>query len=156
MKKIELTQNKFALIDDEDFDRVSKIKWYVQKIRDLEYAYHDFRDKKGNGKMVSMHQFLLGGSNIDHKDNNGLNNQKNNLRVCTPHQNQCNRRKPKNAVTSIYKGVSINRGYIRASIQMNRKTIHLGYFNSEKEAAIAYNNKAKELFGEFAKLNPIT
>lgn len=157
MKEIQLTQGKVALVDDEDFKRVSQFKWQYLKVHGMEYAK---RGKYELGKQSTqyMHVFILGeipGMEIDHiKPSNSLNNQKSNLRHCTHSENMMNRRLNKNG-SSQYKGVSwhiINKKW-RAQIQLNKKCIYIGYFTDETEAALAYNKKAVELFGEFARLN---
>ena len=90
---------------------------------------------------------------IDHINHNKLDNTKENLRCCTKQQNEMNKVKRSNT-SSKFKGVTkINKWM--ASITFNNKTINLGYFNTEKEAAKIYNVKAKELFGEFAYLNEV-
>ena len=93
---------------------------------------------------------------VDHKDNNKLNNHMNNLRWCTIAENNRNQTKQANK-SSKYKGVSWNKRNKkwRACIKHNRKMIHIGLFKDEKDAARAYDTKAKELFGKFAKLNII-
>ena len=95
---------------------------------------------------------------IDHIDGNKSNNKIYNLRLCTSSQNSANRRKQKNAsLTSIYKGVSLRAGKHRkpwrASINCNGKAIFIGQFGTEIEAAKAYDNKAREFFGEFSLVN---
>ena len=101
-------------------------------------------------------QWLIKGTKyIDHKDGNGLNNQKLNLRKCTILQNTQNRRKTDNKTSSIFKGVSKTKGRNKFSayITINKKRKRLGQFVSEIEAAKAYDKEAKQAFGEFAKLN---
>lgn len=92
---------------------------------------------------------------IDHIDNDSLNNRIENLREITLSQNQGNRKPNKNSSSSKYKGVSWFKpaNKWRSRITKNSKQIHLGYFVNETEAAKAYNNKAMELFGEYANLN---
>jgi len=96
---------------------------------------------------------------VDHINGNGLDNRIENLRMCNNSQNQMNRRNQQNSLSK-YKGVrkvqerKLNNPWY-ASISKDRVKFHLGYFSTEKEAAEAYNNKAKELFGEFASLNTI-
>lgn len=156
MKTIPLTQGKFALIDDEDFEMVSLFKWYASKIGYTFYAISDITTNKKK-IMLLMHRLIMNlkpHEQIDHKDRNGLNNQKSNMRFCTQAQNLMNRRSNKNS-SSEYKGVH---WHIRdkkwiARIKINKKSIHLGYFKDESEAARAYNKKAIELFGVFANLN---
>ena len=91
---------------------------------------------------------------VDHKDRNSLNNHLSNLRWCTRKENNQNRSKNKNT-SSVYKGVFFNKNNNKwcARIQHNGQKIHLGFYVDESEAAHAYDRKAKELFGVFAKLN---
>ena len=158
MKEIKLSQTgknrgKFiALVDDDDYDLLNQFRWYVAKRNHTNYAE---RDRAISGKKSLMHRLIMNapiGLQVDHKDHNGLNNQKSNLRICTSQQNNMNSRVKRNA-TSKYLGVHYDRGYIRASIIFNYKITRLGYFKTEEDAARAYDKKAKELFGEFANLN---
>ena len=93
---------------------------------------------------------------IDHIDQNGLNNCRNNLRLCSISQNNANRKALPNK-TSQYLGVCYvsERNKWVASISKNNKTKILGRFFNEKSAALAYNKAAKEIHGEFARLNTI-
>jgi len=140
-----------AMVDDEDFEKVNQHKWSVKTDESRFYAQGWI-----NGKIVSMHIFIMGFRGIDHKDNNGLNNQKENLRKATVQQNAMNTKSYKNS-TSKYKGVSWkkDKGKWRAVIMFNGKQVFIGYFTSDSMAAIAYNEKAVVLFGPFAKLNQI-
>lgn len=159
MKKIKLTQGKVALVDDEDYERVNQYKWYAcfQKKRNIFNACRKF-----NQKNIYLHQYIMDtqgkghGYSIDHIDHNPLNNQKSNLRVCDNSENIRNQRIKENS-TSGYKGVFLTKNKKRyvATIGFNNKKIHVGTFNSPIEAALAYNKKALELFGEFAYLNKI-
>jgi hypothetical protein len=111
---------------------------------------------------VKIHRIILGLDDplikVDHKDGNGLNNMRSNLRIANESQNGANRRKePSGIRSSFFKGVSWcpkTRAW-RAGIQKNKQTIHLGSFNNERHAARAYNFAATALFGRFAKLNEI-
>jgi len=89
---------------------------------------------------------------IDHKDNNGLNNQESNLRIATAGQNGANCKKRKNNKSG-FKGVVIRRKKFIAQIHYGVTQHYLGTFNTANEAARAYDKKAKEVFGEFANLN---
>ena len=93
---------------------------------------------------------------VDHIDRNKLNNNIDNLRWVT-HQENMNQSKTINT-TSKYKGVSLKKGTVKwiAQIRLNNKIHYIGVFKNEKDAAIAYNKKASELFGEFASLNVVT
>ena len=152
---IPLTRGRLAIVDSEDFEQLSKHKWYAQKCKNSFYA---LRNTKGSPTRTKeyMHRKIINaqeGQEIDHRNGNGLDNRRCNLRDCTRSQNNQNRHKTKG--TSQYKGVSWykNGNKWRTEIMLNLKRYHLGYFNSEIEAAKSYDKKAKELFGEFALLN---
>ena len=104
MKQVRVSSNSWAMVDDEDFDRVYEFSsWYIHKGRKTEYA-HSSKDK-----YILMHRFIMGleyrdGKQIDHIDGNGLNNQKSNLRIVTQTINNLNKQKQK-YTTSKYKGV---------------------------------------------------
>ena len=153
MKEIKLTQGKVALVDDDDFEALSQFKWYANKIGKTFYVVRKSKDD-GKWKTIYMHNEIMCGKGIDHMDGNGLNNQRSNLRFCTHQENMMNQRKQGNR-SSIYKGVSFFKrdNNWEAYININRKRIRLGNFDSEVESAKAYNDKAIELFGEFANLN---
>jgi hypothetical protein len=161
MKIIPLTRGEFAIIDDEDFERVSKYKWSISSnAKGFHYAHAKV---KINGKttLIRMHRFITNapkGVFVDHINGQTLDNQKHNLRFCTNQQNVFNSHKPITN-TSGYKGVTLKKRHTTkrwcARITYNDKRIHLGYFATKEEAAYAYNEKAKELYGEFARLNPI-
>lgn len=155
MKTIELTQDQFAIVDDEEFENLSKYKWYAEWYKNTK----SFRVKRQirKGVIELMHRKILGITNpkvcVDHIDHETLNNQKSNLRVCNNQQNTFNRKKTSGV--SRYKGVSIRRDINKwkATIRFNAKHIHLGFFENEIDAALAYDEAAKKHFGEFALLN---
>ena len=154
MKEIQLNRGMVALVDDEDFERVNQFKWYAKKSKRTYYAVHTIHK---HGK-IKMHRFILNVNNadiqVDHVDRNGVNNQKENMRLCTNRQNTYNK-SPKPNCSSKFKGVSIlkNKKSYRARINKGEKLIHLGCFEVEEDAARMYDKIAKELFGEFAYLN---
>jgi len=154
MKEIQLSQGKVALVDDEDFERVNQYKWYATKSYNTYYAVRNIAVCKNKQTIQTMHYFIMGEKWIDHIEHNGLDNQKHNLRPCTNHQNTMNRKLNINA-SSKYKGVTLYRDNKRwkSQIQFKYKKLNLGLFISEIYAAKAYDEKAKELFGEFANLN---
>lgn len=146
MRELKLeNSNTPALINDEDFDRVSKFKWY-EGTRQI----HRTEDKLNFSLACEvMFQYTL---MFDHKDTDWRNNQKSNLRACTNQQNSFNKNKIK-YTSSQYKGVIRTKGKWRARIEINDKKQHLGYFLDEADAARAYDKRALELFGEFARIN---
>ena len=155
MKKIPLTQGKFTLVDDEDFERASNYKWFRDRATYTSYATRNIGTRPNKSKQ-RMHRLIMQakkGQQIDHINGNGLDNRRCNLRFCTNSQNQMNAR-PMGG-SSKYKGVSWNKKGNKwySAIRFNYKQIHLGVFVSETLAAKAYDSKAKELFGEFAYLN---
>ena len=161
-KKIALTQEKFAIVDDEDFDWLNKWKWYAayDAKRDR-WCAQRFEGGRSNRKCIKMHRQILNaykGEVVDHKDKNALNNTIQNLRKCSNEENLHNT-KGKCSRKSKYKGVHrINRNYQLklpwvAEIAVNKHHIHLGYFASEIEAAHAYDKAAIRYHGEFACLN---
>lgn len=155
-KVIQLTQGKTTIVDDADFDWLNQYKWYLGSSRGMFYAKREDR-----GKEVKMHRLILGLTDPkiegDHRDRDGLNNQRNNLRVATRSQNCHNRRSRINSFSK-YKGVCFKKQTSKwvARIFTNGKNKHLGYFDLEIEAAVAYNNEALNLHGEFANLNVVS
>jgi hypothetical protein len=154
MKEIQLTKGQCAIIDDDDFERVSKFRWYAQWSEGMK-AYRACRSF--NGQSIYLHRFIMdapSGMVVDHINHDMLDNRKENLRLATHAENMRNRRAtPKN--TSGYKGVSWSSFYKvwKVQIQKDGKSQFIGCFIDPVEAAKAYDVKAKELFGEFAFLN---
>lgn len=148
MKKIKLTQGKYALVDDADFEWLNQYRWCAYF-----NGYNWYAQRTPN---IKMHRVILGYKGkhqVDHIDGRGLNNQRKNLRICTHSQNGMNRGKQKNN-TSGYKGVSRHKKAEKwqASIKLHRKLIYLGIFKSKKEAKIAYEKAAEKLHGDFRKI----
>ncbi len=157
MKRIPLGKSGlFALVDDEDYDDLSRFKWYKYKNpnRSTIYAVRKFKlDEKY--KSEYMHKRLTGFNQTDHINGDGLDNQRQNLRSCSNSQNRANTPKQKNAKTSVYKGVYWHKGDQKwmVRIQVNYKSIYLGSFEDEMQAARAYDAAAVLHFGEFARCN---
>jgi len=157
MKRIPLTLGKFALVDDEDYGWLSQWKWHALKARNTYYAQRSVPLGNGKYKNLRMHREVVKtpqGLFTDHIDGDGLNNQKANLRFCTLQQNQFNRSPRKNC-TSKFKGVSWKKSDKKwvAKINIDKKVTHIGFFTDEVEAAKAYDRMAREVYGEFARLN---
>jgi hypothetical protein len=154
-KIIKLTQGKCAIVDDWDFIFLSKYKWYFAE---------GYAMSGGIGeKNIRMHRLIMqpqGNNFIDHKNRNGLDNRRSNLRICTMGENKRNQKIYKNN-TSGFKGVCLRNKLLykikkwQARISVGGKRISLGYHKTRKEAAIAYNMAAQNLHGEYAKLNTI-
>lgn len=143
------------------YDTLMQYNWYPvisTKANTIYVGYHSKKDQIQIHRFImQLHEYDIENKLIDHKDQNGLNNQKENLRICNLSENAQNARKPKHGKTSKYKGVSVRKSTNKyhSYIMLNQKRIHIGYFTNEIDAAIAYNKKAIELFGEFACLNII-
>lgn len=163
MKQIPLTQSKHALVDDEDFDWLSKKKWCASNVamskNNASPEWYAWRTERVDGKrrMVCMHQVLakeMGADKVDHINNDGLDNRRENLRDATCAQNNRNT-KLRIDNTSGYKGVHLmgNSKKWVASICVNRVKKYLGSFPSKIHAARAYDAAAREHFGEFARVN---
>lgn len=157
-KYINLTQGKQAIVDDEDFESLLRYKWHTNKNNNTHYAIHAYKDKKTKkSKKIKMHRLIMNPTKhqeIDHKDGDGLNNQRSNLRICTGSQNNMNSKKRKNC-SSKFKGVCWTRNdkKWRTRIIVDKKEIALGCFLKEIEAAKAYDKAAVKYFGDFARLN---
>jgi hypothetical protein len=168
MKLIPLSKNGrkhkgkyFAQVDDADYEWLNQWDWCVWVKPDgTPYAIRTDRSGERQ-KTIQMHRFILGltdpNIDCDHIDHIGTNNQRWNLRVATERQNCFNSRSRKNS-SSKFKGVHWHswkdfKPSWTASIKIENKQKHLGSFQSEEEAARAYDDVAKKHFGEFAKLN---
>ena len=151
--------NKQAIIDNEDYERVSKYSWFL-----IERSDHltVMRSSTKNNKSVTilLHRFVLnysGKSEIDHKSRNGLDNRKENLRFCTRSQNRQNSRS-RHGTSSKYKGVfwCNTRNKWTAKIVINGKQFFAGRFDNEKQAALAYNVAALKYHDPaFVRLNEV-
>jgi len=162
MKEIPLTQGKVALVDDEDYERLSGYKWhakrYHRKSRDAWCAARDLpRPYGGKQHTVRMHSDILpGAKEIDHADGNGLNNQKANIRPATRSQNLHNQRKV-SGTSSRFKGVYwvASRQRWKAGIRLpdSHRRLYLGMFSLEEDAAQEYDLAAVKIYGQFALTN---
>lgn len=154
-KRIPLTRGQFATVDDEDFDWLSQWKWHAQP-NEAHGFYANRHDEQG--RLVAMHRLINAtppGFVTDHRDGDGLNNRRRNLRTATQLQNMMNRR-GKRGGSSIHKGVWAdpsprNSKLWRSAIRLNGRLKYLGRFHTEGEAAAAYAAAAAEHFGEFAR-----
>lgn len=166
MKEISLTRGYIALVDDEDYSRLSIFKWQVIAGAKTFYAIRSTKYlKTEKRRTIRMHREILGlyehdGFEIDHINRNGLDNRKSNLRLCSRSQNQSNRSLLNNN-TSGFKGVNFHRGIVRhftkdrwdARIMYEGKSIYLGSYPDPHKAALAYDKAALKYFGGYAFLN---
>lgn len=155
MKRIELTQGKFALVDNVDFGWLNQWKWYAWTNRRGHWqARRWITIKKGVRLMVLMHRIILAapeGLYVDHVNGSGLDNRRGNLRPCTPMENQQNQHRFRGI--SKYKGVVFTGKKWVARITVDRALKYLGTFDLEEDAAKAYDVAALKHFGEFAFIN---
>jgi len=152
MREIQLTQGKVAIVRDDWFEYLSQWKWCTSEADDTFYAV-----RAESRKTILMHRVIADakkGQLVDHWDRDGLHNWPENLRICTNGQNQWNRKKNTNA-TSQYKGVYWRKDAEKwqAQIQQHGKVYFLGMFVDQEDAARAYDKAAREMRGEFSRLN---
>lgn len=153
---IKLTRGKVTIIDAADYALVSDYKWHAAYDGHNWYAQSQTRFVNKKRRTLSMHRVILGLEvesrlHVDHKDRDGLNNRRSNLRIATPSQNRANARPVPNKTG--YIGVHFGGGAWRAKIRHMKRGGSFGRFETPELAARAYDKKAKELFGEFAQLN---
>ena len=150
MPSIPLTQGKFAEVDQRDYAKLAKHKWYAYRSRGVLYAGRTIYRLAKMNQIIQMHAAILGkkpGLEIDHKDRDGLTNRRSNLHFVTHAMNCRNRRKLATA-SSKYIGVSLDKktGKWRAYIKNAGKLKHLGLFQTEEEAAKVREHANKKLF----------
>lgn len=151
MKKIKLAQGKAILVDDEDYVFVKRFSWCLLK------APRGLCFYARNRKLGLLHRFIMGypRKSVDHVNGDGLDNRKENLRLCTYLENSRNRKVPKGK----YKGVFARSNAVGVSyfayIRTEGRQIHLGTYGTAAEAALAYNKAASKYHGNFARLNEV-
>lgn len=155
MMEISLTRGLSTLIDDSDREAVNKFKWCAQKCNGKFYAA-----RRSGNKILLLHRELTNatkGQRVDHENGDSLDNRRDNLRHCTQRQNLQGFQKKRSGSTSKFRGVCLPRKSKKwlAQIEVEGKNLRLGSFDSEVEAALAYNEAAKTHFKEFAQLNKV-
>jgi len=154
MKEIKLTKNKSVIVDDVWFPIVSQWRWHYSN----GYAVRNIGTRE-NKELVFMHRYITMAPKcyqVDHINQNKLDNTMQNLRLVKPEKNYINRKMLPSNKTG-FKGVcwDAKRGRYIASIQYQNKHYTLGRYNTKEEAALAYNDAAKRLHGEYAYLNVV-
>lgn len=152
--KLKLNKNKYTLIDKEDFDKVSQFNWFFNG----KHAYRTVQ-KNYKSKTIYLHRFITNcpkGKTVDHINGDGLDNRKENFRICSQKNNSYNAKICKRNKSG-FKGVSWikSRKKWYVSIEKNGYSMSLGLFLDKEEAALAYNKYAKKYFGQYARLNNI-
>lgn len=157
MRKVKLTQGKYAIVDSEDYEKLVINKWHYSSYGKTGYARRTSKDR--HRKSIRMHHEILPlviGYMVDHINGNGLDNRKKNLRLVTKSQNMMNSAIRINN-TSGYKGVCWSKKYNKwvVHIWKDSKQIFVGQFKNKRKAGIAWNEAAKIYHGEYAYLNKI-
>lgn len=161
MKKLKLNQGKYTVVDDEDFEWLSRTKWWAAKYRRAFYVHGKRRVSTNNFKTLKIHIEIMKhhnlhkeGKQVDHINGDGLDNRKINLRMCT-NSNNIKNRGLLSSNTSGYKGVTRVGKRWRARLTSNRKVMSFGCYKTKLEAAKAYNEAALKHHGEFARPNEV-
>lgn len=146
MKTIPLTQGLCAVVSDKDFGELKQYEWFAHRAGKSCYA-----ERKESGVVIKMHCQILGLKGVDHRDGNGLNNTRSNMRPASKSNNMANSR----ARAGKFKGVDFRKVHKkwRARITCHRKVIELGLFSTAIEAARAYDTAALKTFGPFSRTN---
>ncbi|MCJ7778441.1 MAG: HNH endonuclease [Sedimentisphaerales bacterium] len=157
-RKIYLGEGEWTILDQRDYYRLSKFKWYITGNDKKFYAVRNIKIGRTRTNMISMHREIMNapkGVLVDHRNSDPLDNRRTNLRFATQSQNLCNSRRNKENCTSKFRGVSWNKRKKRwrADLQYKGKCVFSRLFTSEIEAAHAYDKAAKKYHGEFARLN---
>jgi hypothetical protein len=150
MKFIQLTQNKYAIVEDEDYEYLNQWKWYYHN----GYAIRNVYRNRKLIKCIRMHRLIMNTPDdmeVDHINGNRSDNRKANLRNCTHAQNTRNA-KPQARSKSGFKGVSWNKKN-KKWIVVARRNVYLGSFRDSRDAALVYDAWARKHYDEYAKLN---
>jgi hypothetical protein len=157
-RRIYLGEGQWTMLDPKDYYVYGHLKWSVGGKDGKFYAIRGVKTGPDEIKFKPMHREIMNapaGLLVDHRNRDSLDNRRENLRLATPSQNSYNRQKSKSKTSSRYRGVTFDKhaGKWIARIKYQGKTIWLGYFDNEIDAAKAYDAAAKKYYGEFAMLN---
>ena len=158
MKEIKLTRGMVALVDDEDYEYLNQWKWKADKGRQTYYAVRTVWKNGRTVEKIYMHREIMkppSDMKIDHRSGDGLDCQKQNMRICNSGQNNMNQKKRRMPCSSRFVGVSLDerRGTWQTYINIKGKRKYLGAFIDEITAAKSRDAASIELFGEFARPN---
>lgn len=151
-KLIKLTKGYFTVVDDDDYQELSKYKWHYS----TGYAYRRVTIEKGKSLVLSMHRQIMRaepGKEVDHINGNPLDNRKANLRVCSKTENIRNNVNRKRAKSGFKGAYPCGKSRWYSKICVDCRQIYLGTFDDKESAARAFDVAAKKYFGEFAVLN---
>ncbi len=157
-RRIYLGQSQWTILDVEDYYKFANIGWALGGYKKNFYAVGGIKNKNGEFELVRLHRVIMNPPKrqvVDHRNSNGLDNRRENLRIATHGQNVCNKIKTRRKTSSKFIGVSFDKrsGLWVAYVGHLRKKIFLGYFKNEIDAAHAYDAAAPKYHGEFARLN---
>jgi hypothetical protein len=158
-KEIPLSKGKVAIVDDCDYEYLSQFKWRAKVSANTCYAVRWTPYVDGKRVFMAMHREILNapkGMDVDHANGNGLDNRRENIRLCSKAENNCNVDK-RTTNTSGYKGVywnsRMNKWYAKIGVDGQQK--YLGSFSRKEDAALAYDRAAPKYHGQFAQLNSL-
>lgn len=165
MRKVKLTLGQIALIDNDDFENLSRFRWCAKLAKVLANGQKKYIAVTANyqpflkqNKPIKMHRLIMKcppGLTVDHIDGNTLNNRKSNLRIATLSENNKNKRsliKPRSGLKGVYAVANSVRRW-RSQIMSERKLFYLGTFATKEEAVLAYNGAAKVHHQKFANFS---
>ncbi|MGB7582952.1 MAG: AP2 domain-containing protein [Sedimentisphaerales bacterium] len=157
-RRIYLGEGEWTILDQQDYYRLGNFKWWLKGFKTKCYAFRTSKLGPMKTRFVSLHREIMNppkGLVVDHRNGDGLDNRRANLRLATHSQNMINRPKTKSKTTSKFVGVNFDKSRNKwaAKIHYENKKIWLGRFDSEIDAAKAYDEAAIKYHGEFARLN---
>jgi len=158
VREIPVSRGLVALVDDEDYERVAALKWHADPVDYQHLERNDYYAKRtmNNDRKLFLHRFILNitdGRRVDHRNGDGLDCRRSNLRIASKSQNSANAKKRIDSKQP-FKGIrKSSSGRWQSRIRINGQVINLGSFDTAEDAARAYDDAARKHFGPFARLN---